>query len=372
VEAGRAVNSETFDLAVVGGGPAGASAAITAAKLGFRVALLEAGRFPRHKVCGEFVSGEALELLSNLVGESALIGSAPRISHARAFIDDRVLTMPVEPPAASIARFDLDAALWRAAQRAGVTCRDSVRVLHVRKSAEDIFTLKLQAGELCARSVINASGRWSSLTAGTTLSILSNKWLGVKAHFREERPTASCDLYFFKGGYCGVQPVGDGVVNASAMVRADVARNLATVFAQNRQLWRRSQSWVPESEPVSTAPLVFTEARTSQDGVLLCGDAAAFIDPFAGDGISMALHSGRLAAAALDPYLRGSATLGQGVQCYAESYRRVVQPTLKSAAALRRLLALPRPLRAAALALFSFGPLAEVAVRQTRVRIEAA
>jgi flavin-dependent dehydrogenase len=366
------VNSETFDLAVVGGGPAGASGAITAAKLGFRVALLEAGRFPRHKVCGEFVSGEALELLSNLLGERALIDSAPRISRARAFIDDRVLTMPVEPPAASVARFDLDAALWRAAQRAGVKCRDSVRVLHVRKSAEDMFTLKLQTGELCARSVINASGRWSNLAVGSTVRTLSNKWLGVKGHFREECPASSCDLYFFKGGYCGVQPVGDGVVNASAMVRADIAKNLIALFKQNTQLWKRSRSWLPESEPVSTAPLIFTAAKTSHDEVLLCGDAAAFIDPFVGDGISMALHSGRLAADALSPYLSGSATLGAAVQRYADDYRQVVQPTLKNAASLRRLLALPRPLRAAALSLLSLRPLAALAVRQTRVRIEAA
>jgi flavin-dependent dehydrogenase len=106
--------------------------------------------------------------------------------------------------------------------------------------------------------------------------------------------------------------------------------------------------------------------------VLLCGDAAAFIDPFAGDGISMALHSGRLAAMALAEYLAGTETLGHAVQKYSEAYQRVVEPTLKSAAGLRRLLALPGPLRAAVLSLLSLHPIAAFAVRQTRLRVKAA
>ena len=62
-----AIARPEFDLAIIGGGPAGASAAITAARLGARVALLEAGEFPRHKVCGEFVSAESLDILRDLL-----------------------------------------------------------------------------------------------------------------------------------------------------------------------------------------------------------------------------------------------------------------------------------------------------------------
>jgi flavin-dependent dehydrogenase len=372
MEAGRAVSSDVYDLAVIGAGPAGASAAITAAKLGFNVALIEAGRFPRHKVCGEFVSAEALDLLSHLLGDNELIDAAPRIGQVRAFIDGRVLTMQIEPQAASLSRFDLDAALWQAARQAGVTCHDATRVIGVEQGTNACFTLELQTGTLSTRSVINATGRWSNLNMRTATPDLSSKWLGVKAHFSENQATPSCDLYFFEGGYCGVQPVGDGMVNASAMVRADVAKSLPAVFKQNGHLWKRSRLWSPASAPVSTAPLIFTAAKTSENGVLLCGDAAAFLDPFAGDGISMALHSGRLAATALGRYLNGPATLAEAAQSYSQDYRGVIQPTLKNAARLRRLLALPRTLRAAALSLFSLRPFAELAVRQTRVRIEAA
>jgi len=106
-----------FDLSVVGGGPAGSAAAITAVRGGARVLLLERGRLPRHKVCGEFVSAESLELLGSLLhGQHlAVLNDAVRISRTRLYIDGRVIGASVGPAAASIARFDLDAALWECA-----------------------------------------------------------------------------------------------------------------------------------------------------------------------------------------------------------------------------------------------------------------
>src|SRR5882672_4902132 len=100
-----------YDLIVIGGGPAGSSAAITAARGGARVLLLERGKFPRQKVCGEFVSAESLDLLAGLLDapHATLLSGALRIPRARVFLDGRKIETPVDPPAASIARLDLDA-----------------------------------------------------------------------------------------------------------------------------------------------------------------------------------------------------------------------------------------------------------------------
>lgn len=361
-----------FDFAVVGGGPAGASAAITAAQNGHRALLLEAGNFPRHKVCGEFVSAEALSLCETLLASGSLTKAAPRISVARIFLDQRMVELPVRPAAASISRYDLDLAFWRAARAHGVECLAETRVQAVRRNPSGLFSIETEAAEFEARAVINATGRWSNLTA-TIQTLDQPRSIGLKAHFLEPSPAPSCDLYFFDGGYCGVQPIGNNIVNVSAMVRADIARTLEDVFTHNPRLHERSEQWAPATERVSTSPLVFRKPKTSQNGVLQCGDAAAFIDPFAGDGISMALHSGRMAAISLGPFLRGDSPLESAVQCYAEWHRTMLQPALKSAAQIRRLLRLPRPLRAAALSLMSFTPIARLAVHHTRARtLEAA
>src|SRR5882724_10705001 len=116
-----------YDLIIIGGGPAGTSAAITAARLGSRVLLLERGRFPRHKVCGEFISPQSLALLRSLLvstGAQRLLSEAPRISSARVFIGEQMLEARIVPPAASLSRYVLDATLWDAARHAGADCRD--------------------------------------------------------------------------------------------------------------------------------------------------------------------------------------------------------------------------------------------------------
>lgn len=357
--------STMFDLAVTGGGPAGTSAAITAARLGLNVVLLEAGKFPRHKVCGEFVSGEALELLGSLLGSNELLATAPRISQARVFIDGRAIEFPIEPAAASISRIDLDFALWQAALGCGVEARSESRV-HACNRHGEYFLLLTPKGELKARVVINATGRWSNLTAHR--SEMGERWIGVKGHFAEAAKVTSCDLYFFAGGYCGVQPLGSNLVNAAAMVRVDVARTLDEVLHQNKELALRSSSWRLAAEPVSTSPLIFRPPRTAENFMALCGDAAAFLDPFAGDGISMALHSGRIAATELAAYVKRECSLESALQAYDRAYRERLQPVLKNGARLRRLIQLPRLGRLAAITLLKFPALARFAVEQTRAR----
>ncbi|HJS98561.1 MAG TPA: FAD-dependent oxidoreductase, partial [Terriglobales bacterium] len=87
-----------YDLIIIGGGPAGAAAAITAARSGVYVLILEQGRFPRHKVCGEFVSAESLSLLNSLLPSTRLIDRAPHIPSARIFLDGCQLPTPIHPP----------------------------------------------------------------------------------------------------------------------------------------------------------------------------------------------------------------------------------------------------------------------------------
>lgn len=364
---------ELYDLAVVGGGPAGATAAIMAARAGAKVLLLERGRLPRQRVCGEFVSAESLELLAGLLGasESSLLESALRISEARLFIDGRTIGTPVSPSAASIGRFDLDAALWRAAQLAGVDARLQVTADSLER--REHFQIRTASRLFQARALISAVGRWSKLVlryaddAGT-------QWLGVKGHFAEEAGPASVDLYFFDGGYCGVQPVrlaGDessvGRVNVCAMVRSDVARTLHEVFRLHSELQMRARVWRPLMEPVATFPLTFRKPRPLKDETLFVGDAAGFVDPFVGDGISLALRSGAMAAECLAPFFRSEISRAEAGERYRRKYEVELAPIFRSSSRLRRLLGLPRAVRRAAVQVLEKSPaMSRFLVKMTR------
>jgi flavin-dependent dehydrogenase len=322
------VEIETYDVAVVGAGPAGCAAAITSARMGQRTALLERGTYPRHKVCGEFVSPESHTILMDLLGPtSPLLETAVKIASARLFADGHCVQFHFDCPALSISRFDLDHALWHAAHNFGVDCMvetvDCVR----RNDAGFELTLHETNFGIIARKVVNASGRWSTLRHPPLAR--GPRWIGLKAHFQGEIAPASTDLYFFHGGYCGVQPIPGNRVNASAMVRADVATTPERVFAQHPELWRRSRAWEVATELITTAPLVHLPPEPVSNGMFNAGDAAAFLDPFVGDGISIALRSGILAARS------------QTADEYVREYMRAFSKAFQTAAAARRVAQAP-------------------------------
>jgi flavin-dependent dehydrogenase len=361
-----------YDLIVIGGGPAGSSAAITASRAGAQVLLLERSSFPRNKVCGEFVSPESLDLLCSLLGprQRVLCEQALRIPRARLFIDGRVLETPVDSAAASIARLELDAALWEAAQLAGVQTRDQATVQAVE--GDGPFSVTCSDDRFEGRSVMNASGRWSNLSTRAPENGNTPKWLGIKAHFYESAPPNAVDLYFFESGYCGVQPVrlpGDNgtTVNVCAMVRSDVARTLDGVFGRNDCLLERSKQWTPATEPVTTSPLIFRQPEPVQGNMLMVGDAAGFVDPFVGDGISLSLRSGELAARSLVPFLEGEIPLPLAAGAYQSAYERQFLPAFQTSSKVRRMLILPKAIRSLLLSVFQSAPaLTGYFVRNTR------
>lgn len=363
-----------YDLVVIGSGPAGSSAAITAARSGARVLLLEKGRFPRHKVCGEFVSAESLALLSWLLESSGedLLNDAPRYARFRFFSDGQIVSSALDPPATSVSRFDLDAALWNAARNSGVDAREQVTVKTVTENGP--FTVSTSEDAFESRTVINASGRWSNLTAETLPGTKRRqKWLGIKAHFAEEQVSSTVDLYLFDGGYCGAQKVpfsanaGENRINVCAMVRSDIASSLGEVFEQNPSLRDRSRNWRQLTETVTTSPLNFREPRPVKENVLFAGDAAGFIDPFVGDGISLALRSGRLCFESLKPFLAGRISLDVAAQSYRKTYEQEIVPIFRTASKIRQVFLLPRTIRTIAMAVLARSPaLVQYFVRHTR------
>jgi flavin-dependent dehydrogenase len=316
----------TFDLVVIGAGPAGSAAAITAANRGLRVLLVEATQYPRHKVCGEFVSAESAEVLQFLLADAAapLFASA-RIRTARLHASGRSCSIPLASDGYSIPRILLDDALWQCAQSRGIDCRIDRVAEVVREDSE--FLIRSASAEYRARTVINATGRWSRLTTRTA----GQPWVGLKAHFAGETDD-TVDLYFCKNGYCGIQPVSPGVLNACALVRQGAAKDLSEVFNSDPSLAARARTWRQTTQLFATAPVYLGPGSPVIDGIFQAGDAAGFVDPFVGDGISLALRSGVLAGRCA-----GSVTAA----IYANLYRKAFGRIFRSTNQIRSLQALP-------------------------------
>ena len=374
-----------FDIIVAGGGPAGIAGAITAARSGARVLLVERGRYPRQKVCGEFISAESLGLLGSLFAElpeaKDALARAPRIERARVFVGEQSFEAPVAPAAASLARYDLDAMLWQAAQKAGVHAREQAEVIGARSPRTMLDanheqtklygqTLRLRlngtVSEISARAVINAAGRSSRLAPQAS----GERWIGLKAHFRVGSDAQlTTDLYCFRGGYCGVQPVrcgGETLINACALVHADSARTIEEVLAADPHLRETSRAWEKACDTVTTGAVSFRDPQTERDGAFLAGDAAGFIDPFVGDGIAIALRSGAMAGEITARVVRGEVTLEEAHRTYAQRYHAAFDGAFRNARRLRRMLELPSIPRAALMALMKVPGVAGLAVKATR------
>jgi flavin-dependent dehydrogenase len=221
-------------------------------------------------------------------------------------------------------------------------------------------------------AVVNASGRWSFLTSPANRArAAEERWIGLKAHFREQNLCHSVDLYFFDGGYCGVQPVagsnGAGIINACAMVRSNVATDLQKVLRLHPALRVRSALWEPLMVQVSTSPLVFHHPEPVRDEIVNVGDAAAFVDPFVGDGISLAIRGGVLAAECLGAFARGRCSLEAALDTYSREYLQRLARVFRASSRLRKVLQWPLTVRKPALWFLQRSPaIATQLVRMTR------
>ena len=224
----------------------------------------------------------------------------------------------IRPAAVSITRYDLDAALWSAAKRAGVDTRANSEISSV--SGDGPFQVASSSGPCTAKAVVIAAGRWSQFTADRTVPP-GPRWIGLKAHFREANPSLSSDLYFFEDGYCGVQPVSDHVVNACAMIRSDCATTLPEVFALHPKLSQTSRQVDASNAGGQHSAVDLSSAAAHAETTCCCWATPRRSSiPFVGDGISIALRSGRVAAECLQQYLSGDATLSSCVARYEREY----------------------------------------------------
>jgi flavin-dependent dehydrogenase len=300
---------EPRTIVVIGGGPAGCAAALAALAEGASVTLYEKSRFPRHKVCGEFLSPEILPILESLHLQAAFLAARPaRLARAVLHLGNTEKCIFFPEPAYSLSRVTLDRILLAEA---------------VRRGAE-MKTQTMQPPGVPTQSVVVAHGRQTPAPKGKRL-------FGFKAHFQGSVDDA-VEMFFFRGCYAGVSSIEDGGVNVCGVAPEELLRPYCfqpeALFPESlRTLLRplkRSFDWL------ITGPLVFHDKSRNYTGVYLAGDALGFVDPFTGSGIFSALLTGRLAGQ--------SAASGVSIESYNAACRRMLRRQYCIASMVRRAL----------------------------------
>ncbi len=336
-----------YDAAVIGGGLAGCGAAITLAERGMRVAVFEAGTYPRHKVCGEFLSPDSTAHLRAL-------GVLERIQAQRpARLRSAVITSPdgmcweanMPGEGLGFSRYALDCLLAERAREAGadVITRSSVTRIDGDLTRGFALGARTTTGEqsVTARMVIGAHGKREGIdrTLGRRFLNTPQPFVGFKAHFHGDPLPGRVDVHAFRGGYCGLSEVEGGVINVCLLARTDVFQRYGSARIPDFIDWMRSQNprldrWLAAAEMVSDrwygiSQIPFVPKEVVERDVLMAGDAAGLIAPLAGDGMSIALHNGRMAADHAAAFLDGKIDVPDLRRMYRRAWRETFAARLR-------------------------------------------
>lgn len=349
---------DNYDVIIAGGGPAGSSAAIHLARGRMRVLLVEQKKFPRPKLCGEFISPECQTHFEKLGVAGAMISSAPALLDQTVFYSSKGHHVAIPSKwfgggaALGLSRAVMDEVLLRSAHDNGVVVHENVSITEPLFDGERVAGVRVKIDgehrDFRAPITIDATGRARILSrkinhAGSERPSL----VAFKAHLKKTRVAdGACEIYFYPGGYGGLSTIEAGTSNLCFIIAAEQVKRcnsdpnavLRDCVMKNRRAAHTLENAEVCSEWLSASWERFGRQRPSAaPGLLAIGDSAAFIDPFTGSGMLMALESGELVA----QVILGAAKKSHGYVTdleadYAASYRRAFDSRLRVCGLLRR------------------------------------
>lgn len=361
------------DVCIIGGGPAGATLAALLAGRGAGVVLLERDTFPRDKVCGEFLSYDALPLLErmNLIADLDAAG-APFIRACRIVGAKRIDQFELPHPARGVSRELFDELLFRHAGRCGAQLMSGTTAVEI--SGNDVILA--DGSRIHAKVIAGSWGRWGRFDTQLKRRFVTDRRhrnFGFKRHYRGTvPPDDSIELHSFRHGYLGVNAIEGGLTNICGLVHASRLSGLrgrwdafaSTIRAERPQLDALYRRYEPAQPGFLTSePVIFRARSPVENGIVMIGDASGVIDPLTGNGMAMALQSALIAAPPVLRMLAGH--WREGEREYERSHARMFGRRIGWSRRVAALLSRPRLLEAL-LAVPGSGRLGPLALRNTR------
>lgn len=295
-------------VAIVGGGLAGLVSAFLLAKSGHSTLLIEKKNYPFHRVCGEYISNEAKGFLKR----EGLFPGNLNLPEIKNFLFSDTLgnpvTLPLDLGGFGVSRYEFDHFLFEKAKKVGVEIKTGIQVFDINfQESENQFQLELSDGTvLVSDFVIGAFGKRSKLDKAMNRPFIEKRspYIGVKYHVRTDFFRDTVALHNFEGGYCGINAIEEEKFNICYLGSRDQLREYGSLEEMEKEiLWRNPylKSLFSESEFLLERPEVINEInfepkKPVENHVLMAGDAAGLITPLCGNGMAMAIQSGKLAA----------------------------------------------------------------------------
>lgn len=290
-------------IVIVGGGLSGLTSAIHLAKFNIPVLLIEKDKYPKHKVCGEYISNEVLPYLDFLDIDVHLLKPAKISKFLISTAQGKTIKSKLPLGGFGVSRYTLDYYLWNKAKDLGVQLIiDQVDSIEYR---DPIFTIKTAySGTITADFVIGAYGKRSVLDRNLkrNFSFNTSEWLAVKSHYLADFNSNTVALHNFKGGYCGISKVENNIINACYLVNYASFKKYKNIEVFQEEVMSKNpylKSFFQHSEPVFDKPVTigqinFTKKKVVEHHIFMTGDAAGLIHPLCGNGMAMAIQAAQI------------------------------------------------------------------------------
>ena len=344
-------DTNVYDAAIIGGGLAGLALSIQLAGRGHSIILFEKEQYPFHKVCGEYISLESwdflIELGVDLDGMMVPIINKLEVSA----VNGKLLQHQLPLGGFGISRYRLDSLLAKLARGAGVILKENTKVNDVRfegnefmiGTSQQTYRTKIACGTFGKRSNIDI--KWKRPFSTAAKNKLNN-YLGVKYHIKGNFPVDTIALHNFKNGYCGIVRIEDDEYNVCYLTTADnLQKNNGdiklmeqTILSQNPHLKKIfTENNIASATPLTISQISFDKKSQVENHVLMVGDAAGMITPLCGNGMSMALHGSKLAAAQIHIFLQGNTSREKMEKRYNFLWQRRFARRLRTGRRIQRL-----------------------------------
>ena len=327
-----------YDVAVIGGGLAGLSLSVLMAKKGHSVILFEKEHYPFTKVCGEYISMESWDFLAEEIGVPLWTLNVSMITKLQVSSPNgNTLNTSLDTGGFGISRYRLDHTIKEIAEQNGVMVKENCKAEDMI-FADELFTIKTAEGNFKSICCCGGWGKRSNIDIKRKRDFihkrsgLLNNYVGIKYHIKGPYPADTIFLHNFKDGYCGLSKIEDNLYCLCYFMKASnlkksghsIEQAEEKILSENPHLQKILATADKTGEkPVTISQVSLSKKAAVEDHIFMLGDAAGMISPLCGNGMSIAMHSAKIAAAHLHDFLENKISRKEAEKNYAAGRKKV-------------------------------------------------